>query len=89
MAVSVLFTWVYNSTGGSLFAVVLLHGAIHAALGMCSSADAGVAEREDVVFALLFTLLAVGLVWRYGAKNLSIHDRVTFEISIRDSRDNE
>lgn len=75
MALSVVFTWVYNSTGGSLFAVVLLHGTIHAALGLCAAPDP-VAAREDVLFALLFTALAVGLVWRYGAANLSRRDRV-------------
>ncbi|HEX4055344.1 MAG TPA: CPBP family glutamic-type intramembrane protease [Tepidisphaeraceae bacterium] len=26
---SVIFTWVYNTTGGSLLAVILLHGAIN------------------------------------------------------------
>ncbi len=71
MAVSVVFTWVYNSTGGSLFAVVLLHGAIYTALGLCPSPDSRVAAREDVIFLLLFAVIAVGLVWRYGAANLS------------------
>jgi membrane protease YdiL (CAAX protease family) len=75
-AVSVVFTWAYNSTGGSLFVVVLLHGAICAALGLCPSPDAGVAAREDVIFGLLFAVLAVGLVWRYGAANLSWRERV-------------
>jgi membrane protease YdiL (CAAX protease family) len=76
MAVSVLFTWVYNSTGGSLFAVVVLHGAIYAALDLCPAPDSGVAAREDVIFLLLFAAIAVGLVWRYGAANLSWRDRV-------------
>jgi membrane protease YdiL (CAAX protease family) len=79
MAVSVLFTWVYNSTGGSLFAVVLLHGAIYTALGLCLAPDHGVAAREDVIFGLLFAIIAVGLVWRYGAANLSWRDRVMAE----------
>jgi membrane protease YdiL (CAAX protease family) len=72
MAVSVLFTWVYNSTGGSLFAVVVLHGAIHTAL-MCREA---VSLRLDLIFQLLFAVIAVGLVWRYGAANLSLRERV-------------
>jgi membrane protease YdiL (CAAX protease family) len=79
MAVSFLFTWVYNSTGGSLFAVVVLHGAIYAALNLCPSPDSGVAAREDVIFGLLFAVIAVGLVWRYGAANLSWRDRVVAE----------
>jgi len=76
MALSVLFTWVYNSTGGSLLAVVLLHGAMYAALGLCDAPDSGVAAREDVLFGLLLAVIAVGLVWRYGATNLSWRHRV-------------
>lgn len=76
MAFSVLFTWAYNSTGGSLFTVVVLHGALNAALELCASADSGVAARQVVVFGLLFSILAVGLVGRYGAADLSRHPRV-------------
>ncbi len=76
MAVSVVFTWVFNSTGGSLFAVVLLHGAIYTASGLCAAPDAGVEARGDVVGLLLFAAIVVGLVWRYGAANLSGRDRV-------------
>jgi len=79
MALSVLFTWAYNSTGGSLFAVVLLHGAIYAALQMCLAPNEGVSAREDVICLLLFAVIAVGLVWRYGAANLSWRDRVVAE----------
>ena len=79
MAFSVLFTWAYNSTGGSLFAVVVLHGATYTALGLCPAPDSGVSAREDVIFLLLFAVIAVGLVWRYGAANLSWRDRVVVE----------
>ena len=61
-----VFTWVYNSTGGSLFAVVVLHGAVNTALELCRSPDSSVAAQEAVVFALLFAGVAVWLVWRYG-----------------------
>ena len=79
MLYSVIPTWVYNSTGGSLFAVVLLHGAIYTALGLCAAPDAGVAAREDVIFVLLFAVIGLGLVWRYGAANLSWRDRTVVE----------
>jgi len=79
LAVSVVFTWVCNSTGGSLFAVVLLHGAIYTASGLCPRPDPGVQARVDVVFVLLQTAIAVGLVWRYGATNLSWRTRVVAE----------
>jgi membrane protease YdiL (CAAX protease family) len=80
MGLSVIFTWVYNSTGGNLFAVVLFHGAIHTALGLCPCPDTGVAAQEDVVFLLLFAVVAAGLVWRYGATDLSWRDRVVAEL---------
>jgi hypothetical protein len=73
---SILFTWVYNSTGGSLFAVVLLHGAIYAAPILSPSPDSGVAARQDVIVPLLYAIIAIGLVWRYGAANLSWRGRV-------------
>ena len=74
-SLSVLFTWAYNSTGGSLLAVVVLHGSIHTAL-MCRGA---VSPRLDLIFQLLFVVIAVALVWRYGARNLSWRDRVVAE----------
>lgn len=75
MAVSVLFTWVFNSTGGSLFAVVVLHGAIYTA-GRMYPAPAGVTVRDALVGGLLVAAIAVALVWRYGAENLSWRQRV-------------
>jgi membrane protease YdiL (CAAX protease family) len=79
MALSALFTWVFNSTGGSLFAVVVLHGAIYTALGLCETGSPGATAREDVVFGLLFAAVVAGLVWRFGATNLSRRDRVVAE----------
>jgi membrane protease YdiL (CAAX protease family) len=74
MAASVLYTWVYNSTGGSLFAVVVLHGATVATPSMPASADSA-----PVIIPSLYALIAIGLVWRYGAANLSWRERVVAE----------
>jgi membrane protease YdiL (CAAX protease family) len=79
IAMSLIFTWVYNSTGGSLFAVVLLHGAIIASAMLFVGPDDGASLREDVIDGLLYALIAVGLVWRYGAANLSWRQRVVAE----------
>jgi uncharacterized protein len=79
IALSLIFTWVYNSTRGSLFAVVLLHGAIIASASLFDSPDAGVSLRADVISGLLYAVIAVGLVWRYGAANLSWRDLVAAE----------
>jgi membrane protease YdiL (CAAX protease family) len=76
MVASVLFTWVYNSTGGSLFAVVVLHGAVVAASSLSPSPDSAVAARLHVIVPLLYAIIAIRLVWRYGAVNLSWRGRV-------------
>ncbi len=74
MAICVVWTWVYNSTGGSLFAIVVLHGATYIAPNL--HRDSEVAVWGWVIQLLLFAVMAVGLVWRYGAANLSLRDRV-------------
>lgn len=74
IAAAILYTWVYNSTGGSLFAVVVLHGATVSAPIVSDSA--GVAA---LIVPSLYMLLAIGLVLRYGATNLSWRERVVPE----------
>jgi len=76
--ISVIYTWVYNSTGGSLFAVVMLHGATIAPGKLFAGGDAG-GWLPGVITGLLYVVIAVGLVWRYGAANLSWRDRVMAE----------
>ena len=74
MVLSVIYTWVYNSTGGSLFAVVVLHGATIASGKLYAGRE--ILDPTGVITRLLFVVIAVGLVWRYGAANLSWRDRV-------------
>ena len=79
MVMSVIYTWVYNSTGGSLFAVVVLHGATIAPGKLFAGGDAGGSLTRGVITGLLCVVVAVWLVWRYGAANLSWRDRVVAE----------
>jgi len=79
IVMSVIYTWVYNSTGGSLFAVVVLHGATIAPGKLFAGGDAGGSLPRGVITGLLFVVIAVGLVWRYGAANLSWRDRVVVQ----------
>ncbi|MGO9112710.1 MAG: CPBP family intramembrane glutamic endopeptidase [Thermoguttaceae bacterium] len=77
LATSVVFTWVYNSTSGSLFAVVLLHGAIYSvSVFFPPTPDPGFSVRTEAVCLLTSAVICVGLVWRYGAANLSLRERV-------------
>jgi len=76
IVLSVIYTWVYNSTGGSSFAVVVLHGATIAPGKLFAGGDAGGSLTRGVITGLLYVVIAVWLVWRYGAANLSWRDRV-------------
>ncbi len=81
IAYSVVFTSVCNSTGGSLFAVVLLHGAIDAQGSLLAWNDLP-QQSIPLIQAWLgmsWLVLAVALVWRYGATNLSRRDRFLAE----------
>jgi membrane protease YdiL (CAAX protease family) len=79
IVMSVIYTWVYNSTGGSLFAVVVLHGATIAPGKLFAGGDARGSLPRGVITGLLCVVIAVWLVWRYGAANLSWRDRVVAE----------
>lgn len=80
LGLSVIFTWVYNSTRGSLFAVVVLHAAFNAA-------EWFITERlfEDqlgdlnvtLVITALVSVIAVALVLLYGPADLSRQGRQT------------
>jgi len=77
MVYSVIFTWVYNSTEGSLSAVVVLHGAIDAQEHLFSWGDLPKqAVPPQMWLGLPYLVIAAGLVWRYGATNLSWRNRV-------------
>jgi len=78
MVLSVIYTWAYNSTGGSLFAVVVLHGATIASGKLV--AGRALFDPTGVITGLLCLVIAVWLVWRYGAAKLSWRDRVVVEM---------
>ncbi len=75
IALAVVFTWLYNSTRGSVLLAVLLHGSFNAWLSTVWLL------REDLdpvtlwVMALLVCLAAIALVVVYGAEHLSRNER--------------
>lgn len=76
MAASILYTWVFNSAGGSLFAVVVLHGVTVSVPNLAPASYAEVAPLQRVIVPFLYAIIAIGLVWRYGAADLAWRGRV-------------
>ena len=74
LALAVLFAWVWNTSGGNLLLLVLLHGALN---GWYTAAVQGLApealgEGFELVTAVVATSLALVLVARVG-RNLDVH----------------
>ncbi len=80
LPLTILYTFVYNGSGGSLFAAMLLHGVHNAAFalfGLASEQDGG---RRRIVFVMLITMLMAMLVTRiYGGRNLAPRQRQILE----------
>ena len=85
MIVSVVYTWVFNSTGGSLFAVVVLHGATVAVSNVAPASGSSISPLGQMMIPLLFLLVALGLLWRYGVENLSWRERVRARFTPQES----
>ncbi len=76
MAISVLFTWLYNGSGGSVLLPALAHAAINAmplpwntAVYLLPEAERGLHLQIPVTAVLI--ILAVLLVWRTDSRTLS------------------
>ncbi|SFC69734.1 CAAX protease self-immunity [Halobiforma haloterrestris] len=55
---SILFTWLYNSTGGSIVVVMLLHGSMNSAIGIY----AGVLSVDTVSETVLWATRPIGVI---------------------------
>jgi uncharacterized membrane protein YccC len=70
VAYTVLFTWVFNNTGGSLFLALLFHTAI-AVTGLFVSSVEVVPVLDD----LLTVAIALLVLYRYGPRTLTREPR--------------
>ncbi len=63
-------TWLYNSTGGSLLLICLMHASNNSFMGNIEIPDAS-RPLSLVLFFTVYTLLVVALLLRYGPANLA------------------
>jgi membrane protease YdiL (CAAX protease family) len=75
LALAIVFTWLYNSTRGSLLLVVLLHGAVNAWLTSVWFLRDDISSTTLWVFAALLGVTAVIVIIVYGREHLSHHHR--------------
>ncbi len=76
VALSVIFTWVFNSTSGSVLLVILFHATFNTTNWLLLSLLTEYAQYSTYVYVLSMVTLAVLLVGRYGSRHLSNKQRV-------------
>lgn len=80
VGVSVVFTWLYNNTGGSILLAMLLHGGVNAASGLGAlfvDDPSMVAVSPYVILVPAVWAVAAALLARYGHRTLSDASAVT------------
>jgi hypothetical protein len=79
MGLSVLFTWLFNETGGSLVIAILFHVAVN--LAAFVPAAVGSPGAASFLYPLITWIVALIVAARYGRENLASRPRVVVEAS--------
>ena len=74
IGLSVLFTWLFNQTGGSLIVVMLFHAAVNLAVFLPAAVGSGGAAA--LLNVIIAWLVANGVVLRWGRARLVSMPRV-------------
>ena len=74
IGLSVLFTWLFNQTGGSLIVVILFHAAVNMAAFLPAAVGSGGAA--PLLNVVITWLVAIGVVVRCGRARLTSRPRV-------------
>ena len=77
MGLSVLFTWLFNETGGSLVIAILFHAAVN--LAAFVPAAVGSTGAASFLYPLITWLVALIVAARYGHQTLSSRPRVVVD----------
>ncbi|SDK58549.1 CPBP family intramembrane glutamic endopeptidase [Natronorubrum texcoconense] len=75
IALAVVFTWLYNSTNGSVLLAVFLHGSFNAWVSTVWLLRADVDPVTLWIMAIVVCLIAIGLGVVYGTEHLSRNER--------------
>lgn len=86
LSFSVVLTWLYNSTGGSVPAAILLHAGINSASVLIPASMVGLNEASARIWHLrtrlaVFALVALALVAYYGPETLSSREKRTTSVA--------
>jgi uncharacterized protein len=77
IGLSILFTWLFNQTGGSLIVVILFHASVN--LGAFVPAAVGSTGAASFLYAIATWIVALLVAGRFGHEHLATRSRVSIE----------